>query len=277
MRLLGIALGVTIGAALALAAGPDVDARGGAPASQAAKPSTLVFLVNPSRRAHGPVFRHAREIVAAVARPEMNLIGFYEQVTADDGPPFDRAFIQTRSPSVGPEPRISPAPDCSHGTRYQREKCKKDYEDRHEDEVAAHDRWQAATNRALAGWKAGALGTLGRVAAAGRTHESPNGVWNLRKGLTDAGQIIQALNTPTRCVVLLGGLAVRQPPPRLPTGVLADTTLVVAGWRGTPKVQDAWRRILEPVGASIVFLPGAITDLQLVDSVRGCLDAGGLR
>jgi hypothetical protein len=276
LRLLGIGLGVLIGAALTLGAGSGADARSAA-APQAAKPSALVFLVNPSRRAHNPVFRHAQEIVREVARPELSLIGFYEQVTADDGAPFDRAFIQTRSPSVGPEPRMSPAPDCSHGTRYQRDKCAKDYESRHGDEIEAHDRWQAATDRALAAWKNGAIGTLRRVAAAGRTHESPSGVWNLRKGLTDAGQIIQALNAPTRCVVLLGGLAVRQPPPRLPTGVLADTTLVVAGWRGTPKVQSAWRRILEPVGASIVFLPEAITELQLVDSVRGCLDSGGLR
>ena len=236
-----------------------------------AVPSTLILIVNPSRRAHELVFRHAADIVQGVAGPRMNLIGIYEQRTSDDGYPFDRAFVTTRSP-WRPPPQLTPLPQCS-GTNYQRKRCERENKKVREREVAAQDQWHVDLDRDVRKWREDVIEDIGKVAAAEKTEESPDGVWDLRGALMTAGHTLKTLKTPVRCIVLLGGLAVRQPPPHLPTNLLTGTTLIAAGWRGTPRVQEAWNEVLAPAGARMVFLPEAVTDVELVGRVRQCLAA----
>jgi hypothetical protein len=256
--------GVCALAALSIAAlasgcgGSPADSGPAGLAAQPSEPSTLFFVVNPSSRAHKGVFTNAREIVAGVARTDLQVVGIYEQVSSDDGPPFDRAFIQTGSPA-----RSLPK-DCSGlSTTYLKRKCQNE-----------NDAASAKVEQELAGWQQDTLAELTRIEKAGRTLESPEGRWNLRDALMRTGENLDSLDTPVRCVVLLGGLAVKQPPPQLPTGQLKGATLIAAGWRGTPQVQQAWRDVLTPAGAQIDFLPEAVTKLKLVPRVKSCLDAG---
>src|SRR5205085_4130172 len=98
------------------------------------------------------------------------------------------------------------------------------------------------------------------------------GVWALNEVLSRTAETLAAAPTPARCIVLLGGLAVRQPAPQLEVEQLRGSVMIVAGWRGLQRVQTAWKKALAPAGASIVFLTEAATDTYLLDDVRACLD-----
>lgn len=203
----------------------------------------------------------------------MTLLGLYEQRTSDDGAPFDRAFISSASPAPNPPPRLTPRPACNQGLSYVQGRCRKRFKKQHAVELAALNTWNAKATSDLAGWKSEIADALTRIADGGKTEETgPSQVWNLNAVLLRGGETMAAVPAATQCVVLLGGLAVRQPPPDLPVGQLQSVTLIAAGWRGTPRVQDAWRKALAPAGASIVFLPEAATDIKLVEEVRNCLD-----
>jgi hypothetical protein len=80
--------------------------------------------------------------------------------------------------------------------------------------------------------------------------------------------------TPGRCVVLLGGLAVKRPPERLPVGDLAGSTILAPGWQGTQRVQREWKARLEAAGGRIVFVPGTVTELELDRLTRQCTIPG---
>jgi hypothetical protein len=225
------------------------------------RPSSLLLVVNPSKNSHALAFRHARTILRAVARPRMVLIGLYEQKTTDDGKPFDRPFAEATGPWRPPPSPLRARHFCKESTRFRTERCKKRFA-----------RWQRALNDDVRSWSDAESDALSRIERDGRTEEAPYGVWNLSEVLLRAGVSLAAAHTPIRCIVLLGGLAVRQPPPQLVVGQLRKTTLIAAGWRGTPSVQEAWMKALAPAGASIVFVPQAVTDIKLVEAVDRCLD-----
>jgi hypothetical protein len=157
------------------------------------------------------------------------------------------------------------------GTEYQTKKCERANTKAEDDYQRASAEWKKANADATERWKRNTLGTLTRLARKAQTEEAPNNDWDLRGAFLQVGQLLSALATPTRCVVLLGGVAVRNPPDHLRADLLAGTSVIIPGWHGTQDVQDRWSRKLSDAGASPVFLPQAITDLALVDRVRTCL------
>jgi hypothetical protein len=254
--------------------GPAAQAGSSARAAGQLPPeSTLVFVVNPSQRVHKAVFRHAREIVQATARPRMRLVGIYEQETTDDGPPYDRHFLSELGPGAqSKRPAAPKLEDCSKfDTGHNKRKCAQRNTKKEEEHRALVRRWEAHLTGKVSAWRERVVQALSRVEARNPTRESSTGLWDLRGALMRTGTILASRPTPARCVVLLGGLAVKPPPNRWPTRDLNGATLIAAGWRGTPAVQDAWNSVLTPAGAKIKFLPGDVTDLDLVASVRSCL------
>jgi hypothetical protein len=237
--------------------------------------STVVMVVNPSRRVRRGVFRHAREIVAQTARPRMRVVGIYEQVSTDDGAPFDRHFLSESGVAADrPRPKLPPEPQprCSDlDTDFRRKECERKYDAKVAEAKQEQRRWHAALRSKVDAWRHRALSTLERVQATHPSKESSSGLWDLRGALIRTGSILVSRPTDARCVVLLGGLAVKPPPPRWPTKDLAGATLIAAGWRGTPAVRDAWTNVLAPAGARIEFLPADVTELDLVASVRTCV------
>jgi hypothetical protein len=219
----------------------------------------LLLVVNPSARARRLAFAHAREIVQSAAAPNLTLLGIYEQPTGIRKAPFDRPFISTRTVSLRP---VSSA-GCK-GTEFQRKKCERDQEKLLKDE-------EQANAAAVELWKQKAVRTLDGLGRRGPTEEAPGNAWDLRGAFLQAGQSLKALDPGTRCVVLLGGVAVRNPPSHLRADLLAGTTVLIPGWNGTQKVQDRWSKKLSGAGARVSFLPQAVTDLELVDRVGSCL------
>jgi hypothetical protein len=217
--------------------------------------------VNPSKRALRLELKHAKQIVDSVAAPELTLVGIYEQPAGVRRSPFNQPFLSQPSASVGTIPLKQ---DCSKGTEFQKKKCLRDYQ------KALAD-WRDANAGAVESWKQGVLAKLTRLARDGRTEEAPGNDWDLRGAFLEVGQSLAALATPVRCVVLLGGLVVRNPPDKLRADLLSGTSVVVSGWHGTQAVQDQWSKKFSDAGASVAFLPQAVTDLKLVDSVRACL------
>jgi hypothetical protein len=233
--------------------------------------SALVLVVNPSSRAHALVFKHAREILAAVARPRMSVVGLYQQHSSDDGAPFDRAFMSTSSPRpLRPPPPLHERENCS-GPGVKKTRCHKTQDRKETEALDARGTWRRELDERVQAWRDEGLRTLEELEASNVTEESPDGLWDLRGALLNAGTNLQALDAPVQCVVLLGGLAVKAPPASLPTEALANSTLIVAGWRGTLEVQEGWQNVLTAAGIKIEFLPQAVTGLELVSRVKECL------
>jgi hypothetical protein len=201
-----------------------------------------------------------------VARAKLTLVGVYEQRTIDDGPPFDRQFLEARSPSIPPRPVADAGSPCA-GTTFQLAVCKKQNERQQNDANKAIKFWQDQAVVALEHWKGRAVATLRRLST-GKTEEATNGHWDLPAALLQTDHILRVVAPKRQCVVLLGGLAVR-PPNNVQSELLHGATLIVPGWQGTRHVQDEWRRTLR--SARIEFLPQAVTDLRLVGSVKTCL------
>jgi hypothetical protein len=262
VRSVGLLIPVVVLAAIAVAvAAARSDAA--APRSHAlAEPSTLVLVVNPSKRVHEDAFANATFVVRKVARLRLGLYGIYEQVTAHDRPPFGESFVASSSPD--PKDSRPALEDCStYDTEYARKRCEARNRRKWDD-------WRDQLQADVAKWRKKTVRDIEAVAKRGRTNESPDGHWNLAGTLTEAANIFAATATPNRCLVLLGGLAVRQPP-RL-AARLDGATVFATGWTGTPRVQDAWRRALKAAGATIEFIPEAVTRDVLPSHVKACLD-----
>jgi hypothetical protein len=218
----------------------------------------LVFVINPSRRARAGSLRHAETILRAAPHGDLRVVALFEQVTADDGPPFDRVLLESRTP---PEPPAAEVAATCSGTSWQRATCR---DTASRASANASMRFRAAH----AAWVKHGVGQL-RALRTQPAEESSK--WNIRAALLRAGQTAQAAGTPRRCVVLLGGLAVRYPPARLPRHVLGGVHILAPGWQGTTRVQRSWKRSLAAVGASIAFLPETLTELELNRMTARCL------
>jgi hypothetical protein len=155
------------------------------------------------------------------------------------------------------------------GTKFQKHTCEGTKEEQYQQEVADLQAWRRQVDDRTREWKNKAIARVSALRADGISEGDRS--WNLRAVLLRAGQAMQADGRPDRCIVLLGGLAVQTPPSELPIAVLRDAKLVIGGWQGTQRVQDAWRAALSPSGVDPVFLPGTLTDLHLVAAVRSCL------
>ena len=109
-----------------------------------------------------------------------------------------------------------------------------------------------------------------------RTTEGGSGTkWLLGPALRKAGTIFATEPNPTQCLVMLGGLAVLDPPSGVSITSLKNTTLIAAGWNGTDKVQRKWKAALAKVGSKIIFLPVEVTRLSLTEYVSRCLGTPG--
>jgi hypothetical protein len=269
---LGLLTLALAGCAMVNAATQPEDAIGPATIAQlrfVPQSAALVLVVNPSERAEDLEFEHGIEIVKTVASPNLTLVGLYEQETIDDGPPFDRPFLSTASPSVTHPPSVGLDSGCNGTTKFQRDTCTHKHARRMEQEVADLQTWRRGIDERTARWKTAVIDQINAVRANGFTEGDRS--WNLRAVLLRAGQAMAADGRQNHCIVLLGGLAVRPPPADLPLDVLSGTKLVIAGWQGTQGVQDAWRTALSPAGVTPVFLPGTVTDLRLATAVTTCL------
>jgi hypothetical protein len=246
----------------ALAVGAVVAAVASARSETASAPSTLVLVVNPSKRAHDDAFANATRVVRRVARLRLGVYGIYEQVTAHDRPPFGKAFVASTSPD--PKRSRPKLEECSkYDTEYARERCKQKNQHKIDDS-------REELHRVVVEWRTKTVRHINAVANRGLTKESPHGQWNLAGTLNEATNIFAATAAPNRCLVLLGGLAVRKP--RRFAGRLDGVTVFATGWRGTPGVQEEWRRWMKAAGGTIEFIPQAVTRDVLPSRVAACLD-----
>ena len=235
-------------------------------------PATLIFIVNPSKRALNTALDNLVNILRQNTTPDLMVVGIYEQKSADDGPPFDREFISTRSPKAPTRPTLDPdVPRTCSGTRYQKKKCGKAQAKAFAEYKAKLGTWQSQIARNNLAWFTSVTKQIHSLKARHMTEEAPHNKWNIRAALLNAGLILKAEPNPVQCVAMLGGLAVLGPPSAMPISLLRNTTLVAAGWRGTDRVQREWTSALKPLGAKIMFLPSQVTSLSLVDYVGTCL------
>lgn len=265
----GIALCLTLSAVLVAAPGRSA----GVPPS-----AGLVLIVNPSKLAKNLEVTHAKSIIRAVGGQNMTLFGIYEQVTAQDPHPYDLPFLQLKGflarhmkPIEFHGIRIPEDSACDHAgwEHFRKAKCHHLFAD-----------WKtkddAFVRSQIDGWRAQAIAGVNTMAAQS-AKESKN--WNLKGALVAAGGLLQpptGVPAQKNCVVLVGGLAVRQPPPGLEQelasdGLLKGTEVVVAGWRSTPGVQDAWNKVGAKTGTRFTFLREEATEVYLVPTVRHCV------
>ena len=233
-------------------------------ASSQPSSTTITVVVSPSRLARTKAMTHFAQIVEALPGPNVTIVGTFEQIKADDGRPFDQAFLISRSPALPALPVAQPVGSPCTGTIYQRKSCERAEQGARSANAARSRQYQLNVSTAYTMWQRSVVAQLMRLSTSGPTEESPNGVWNLRGALTVVGQMLAILPPGPRCVVLLGGLAVRRPPAALPIDLLNEVDIVAAGWQGTQKQEETWRTALQPAGASITFLPNTITDLMLL-------------
>jgi hypothetical protein len=242
--------------AIVLGAAALSSAAGAADRSATPSGTNVLVVMNPSRNAIKTEVRHVKEIFSQVSTlPKLWFLGVYEQRSNDDGPPFDRPFVQASTPGAV----IAPDP-CSetNGTNYQKSTCRK-----------SHEKTRAENAERLAAWR---TQVLAQIESAGRrTEESKR--WNLAGALSRAGTNLSAVSaggTRRNCLVLLGGLAVQPPPTSANLASLAGTAIVVTGWRSTARVQNQWNQLMRSAGATIEFLPADVTDFILRDAVTRC-------
>jgi hypothetical protein len=255
-----------LAAALAWAAGAT---------GAAATPSTgtnVLVVMNPSRNAIKTEVRHVKEIFnQASTLPGLRFFGIYEQRSSDDGPPFDRPFVMTQTPAAAVRPTLVASDPCSEtsGTDYQRSVCRKKHDETRADNAERMAAANAKNRGILAGWRKGVLAQIDR---AGRTTEESKR-WDLAGALSRAGTNLSSVSaggSRQSCLVLLGGLAVQPPPTAVNLSSLDGVSIVVTGWRSTPKVQTLWTKRMRDVGARIEFLPADVTDFVLGDAVTRC-------
>jgi hypothetical protein len=238
------------------------------------KSADLTIVVNPSRLAEQRSFEHAIEIVDKTAAPNLAVVGIWEGYSTDDGPPFDRPWISTTSPSPGAPPELPKLAKCDSGTEFHRKKCLNAQSEKFAQALDALRTWRHNVDVQVVRWKHETAAQIKRVAAASRTEEAPENLWNLRDALLRSGQIFAAMPATHRCLVLLGGMAVKPPPSELALGNLAGVTMIASGWRGTGYVQTAWNDALAKVGTKVIFVPVSVTEITLLQNVTSCLVSG---
>jgi hypothetical protein len=190
---------------------------------------------------------------APPGRESLTVVATYEQRDADDGPPFDRPFLETQSP------HRQQGASC-HGTAYQRHLC-----------LDRFTKKGVTGATKLAAWRTATIASLRATASKRDTEEAPGGRWNLHGALVRAGEVFRATPTARHCLVLLGGLASNLPGPDVQPALLTGAQVVVSGAVASPPVQAAWTARLAPVGARLTYVPAEITELRLIPVVRNCV------
>jgi hypothetical protein len=231
--------------------------------------TNVLVVMNPSKRAITTEVRHVKEIFGQVSTlPGLGFLGIYEQRSSDDGPPFDRPFVMTQTPTAAKRPTLMPLDPCreTEGTSYQQSVCKKRHEETRAENAERIAAWNARNRSILAGWR---TQVRRQIDTAGRTTEESKR-WDLPGALTRAGANLRAMGSRQNCLVLLGGLAVQPPPTRVDLSSLKGTKLLVTGWRSTEQVKTLWTNRMRNVGATIEFLPADVTDFILKDAVTRC-------
>jgi hypothetical protein len=257
---------VLAAAAVSVAAGATV-----ATGTQSSGTNVLVVM-NPSKRAVKTEVRHVKEIFGQVSTlPGLRFFGIYEQRSRDDGPPFDRPFVMTRTPAAAKRPTLVPLDPCREttGTSYQRSVCKKKHEQARAENAERTAAWNARNHSLLARWR---THVRREIDGAGRTTEESKR-WDLPGALSRAGTSLKAMSangSRKSCLVLLGGLAVQPPPTGGNLATLEKVKIVVTGWRSTEQVRTLWTSRMRNIGATIEFLPADVTDFILEDAVTRC-------
>lgn len=234
-------------------------------------PVILVAVVNPSRKVRKNAFDNLIRVVRKSDNPRLTVVAIYEQKSPDDGPPFNQAIISaTRSPAPPARPTLQPdgIKTCS-GTEFKKKKCeqrKLSATVEYRDDLEKRRRKMSLSNQS---WATGIVEKLRLAQKNDPTEESSE--WNIRAALLRVDHILGSIPSEPRCVVLLGGLAVRPPPRGMVLKHFQDATVIVAGWRGTHKLQAEWGDELQKFGAEIIFVPAETTLLQLGDKVLACL------
>jgi hypothetical protein len=254
-----------------IVAAAAVSVAAGATRTQSTGRNVLVVM-NPSKRAVTTEVRHVKEIFGQVSTlPGLWFFGIYEQRSRDDGPPFDRPFVTTRTPTAAKRPTLMPLDPCreTEGTSYQRSVCERAHEKTRAENAERIAAWNAHNRGLLARWR---MQVRRQIDKAGRTTEESKR-WDLPGALSRSGTILEAISangSRQSCLVLLGGLAVQPPPTRVDLSSLKAAKVLVTGWRSTEQVKTLWTKRMRNIGATIEFLPADVTDFILKDAVTRC-------
>jgi hypothetical protein len=242
-----------------------------APAVQARSlpvPATLLLVVDPSAQAHEQVFRNAIAILDEVARrPALRLIVVWATNSIDQGG-FDRPLIVSQSPSPKQAPTLPVHPDCSQYDTYARALCETPFETALERSTSWWSRLDGSVNQ----WADRQIDTLNRIEGGDKRLPLPDDGSGRRLGylFSRVRALVDTDPTEHACVAVLGGLLVRDPP-SLREGLTADTTVLSFGWRGgSERIQGEWRQELAP--ADVEFTPVELSELEVVGSVRSCIE-----